>query len=403
MFLISILGARISKRMEEPDSSSSDEEIDIDNVITSLYNQGLEYKEILCMISQIHGVKMGRTSLYYHLKRLGLSRRFRDNSNDLDTVKLKINSIISGPGSLAGYRSVWHTLQIQGIRVPQKFVREVIKEQDEVGVNLRASRRLKRRTYLNPGPNYAWHIDGYDKLKPFGFAVHGAIDGYSRKILWLELMRSNNNPDNIANIYLNCVKENGGCPKKLITDLGTENLLAASLQCFLREDDLAHRFVPSPRNQRIEGWWSFFSRTRASWWRNFFKDLEENGTIDLSHEESKECLWFCFSNILKRDIDHVKEHWNSHRIRSSRFETVPGRPNVLYNSPQLSNGEENLILPVSNEEIDHAFDSISIEEEDNVVQEYFSYVKNELAIPNPSTWEEALELYRRFYQIILNQ
>ena len=28
-----------------------------------------------------------------------------------------------------------------------------------------------------------WHIDGYDKLKPFDFAIHGAIDGYSRKIL----------------------------------------------------------------------------------------------------------------------------------------------------------------------------------------------------------------------------
>ena len=22
-----------------------------------------------------------------------------------------------------------------------------------------------------------WHLDGYDKLKPFGFAVHACIDG----------------------------------------------------------------------------------------------------------------------------------------------------------------------------------------------------------------------------------
>ena len=31
-----------------------------------------------------------------------------------------------------------------------------------------------------------FHI-GYDKLKPYGFPIHGAIDGYSRKILLLEL------------------------------------------------------------------------------------------------------------------------------------------------------------------------------------------------------------------------
>ena len=27
------------------------------------------------------------------------------------------------------------------------------------------------------GPNQAWHCDGYDKLKPFGLAIHGCIDG----------------------------------------------------------------------------------------------------------------------------------------------------------------------------------------------------------------------------------
>ena len=27
------------------------------------------------------------------------------------------------------------------------------------------------------GPNYVWHCDGYDKLKPYGFAIHGCMDG----------------------------------------------------------------------------------------------------------------------------------------------------------------------------------------------------------------------------------
>ena len=28
------------------------------------------------------------------------------------------------------------------------------------------------------GPNYVWHCDGMGKLKPYGFAIHGCIDGY---------------------------------------------------------------------------------------------------------------------------------------------------------------------------------------------------------------------------------
>ena len=25
--------------------------------------------------------------------------------------------------------------------------------------------------------DHVWHVDGYDKLKPYGFPVHGCIDG----------------------------------------------------------------------------------------------------------------------------------------------------------------------------------------------------------------------------------
>jgi len=104
---------------------------------------------------------------------------------------------MEGPETLCGYRSVWNSLHSEGLRVPQSFVRNVINIVDPEGTALC---RLKRRRYINLGPDFAWHIDGYDKIKPFGFAVHGAIDGYSRKILWLQVLRSNNDPDKIAEI-----------------------------------------------------------------------------------------------------------------------------------------------------------------------------------------------------------
>ena len=66
---------------------------------------------------------------------------------------------------------------------------------DSQGTKQRKSKRLKRRIYRSKvcyhstraaqhelevnfkGPNFLWHCDGYDKLKPYGIAIHGCIDG----------------------------------------------------------------------------------------------------------------------------------------------------------------------------------------------------------------------------------
>ena len=92
----------------------------------------------------------------------------------------------------------------------------------------------------------------------------------------LEVTRSNNSPNKIASYYAKTVSEVGGCPVELITDLGTENGLAAVLQSFFRDNPEAHRYVSSPRNQRIEGW-SYYSKSHSAWWRSFFGDLEFQG------------------------------------------------------------------------------------------------------------------------------
>ena len=63
------------------------------------------------------------------------------------------------------------------------------------------------------GPNFISHIDGYDKLKPYGFCIHSAIDGYSRCILWLEVGPSNNDPMVTIQNYVDCMRQLGGCPQ----------------------------------------------------------------------------------------------------------------------------------------------------------------------------------------------
>ena len=91
----------------------------------------------------------------------------------------------------------------------------------------------------------------------------------------------------------------------------------------------------------------FLPRIRETGENIIFLHLETKGVIDMTSAIDKECLWFCFSKIINKDFDVLKDHWNSQRIRKSRFETIPGRPNVLYYLPDISGGATDLKLLVS--------------------------------------------------------
>ena len=117
-----------------------------------------------------------------------------------------------------------------GLITTRETVRKVLKIVDPEGVERRLRHRLKRRQYKVKGPNYIWYIDGYDKLKPFGFCIHSAIDGYSRRILWLDVGPSNNDPRIIAQYVLNYVRQTHGAPCIVCADCGTENVHVAGMQ-----------------------------------------------------------------------------------------------------------------------------------------------------------------------------
>ena len=81
-----------------------------------------------------------------------------------------------------------------------------------------------------------FHIDGNDKLKRFGFAIHGCIDGFSRKLIWLIVSTTNNDPLVVANFCLTAITNLGRAPNTLRMDLGTENIYCEELQVFFTKD-----------------------------------------------------------------------------------------------------------------------------------------------------------------------
>ena len=89
---------------------------------------------------------------------------------------------------------------------------EVLRSLDPVGVGLRKARRLKRRIYYSPGPNDSWCFDGHDKLVKYYIAIHGCVDAWSGKWMWLNVFTSNHDPRIVALHYLRfrAVKLHGG-------------------------------------------------------------------------------------------------------------------------------------------------------------------------------------------------
>ena len=119
-----------------------------------------------------------------------------------------------------------------------------------------------------------WHIHGYDKLKYYAFSTNGFIDGLSRKILWLHVDASNKDPNVTVKLYLDTVSDFGGVPRYISANKGTEHSIIEPMHIYLNslesnreESDLLKSFkiISSPKNQRIEAYWSCLRRNKIAW------------------------------------------------------------------------------------------------------------------------------------------
>ena len=128
----------------------------------------------------------------------GLYRKI--HSTDSIYVIQFIENEISESGSSLGYRQLHQSCINQELKVIRKNVSLIMKELHPEGAVRRQRPQLQRRKYYSKGPNYVWHFDGYDRLKPFGFAIHACINGYSRKVLWLSWLQSNKDPKLVCHL-----------------------------------------------------------------------------------------------------------------------------------------------------------------------------------------------------------
>ncbi|PFX16160.1 hypothetical protein AWC38_SpisGene19588 [Stylophora pistillata] len=321
------------------------------SLIQKYFHLGYENEVTLQFVVDYHSIKISLSTLKCRLRDYGLKRR--RNEVDVDQLRDIIRNEISGSGESLGYRAVWHFLRlVHEIYVPRHLVATILQEVDPVGVQERRRRRLSQRKYLSCGPNFSWHVDG-----------------------------------------------NGGCPILLRTDCGTENGVMAAMQCYFRQNgedafsgERAHKYGSSPANQRIKAWWSYFRKGRAGWWIDFFKDMVNAGVSDVGNVMQMEALWFSFEAVIQNELDNVKQHWNTHRIRRSGHGTVPGVPDVLFYLPQRSDAfecKQAVENPNLQEMEQHLLHTQPSDDEGDLYQEYFDYVVDHEALQIPSSMKEA--------------
>ena len=160
--------------------------------IATYFQLGFTYREICFWLAERDGIVISERHLKRVLRGLGLYRR--KFKSDLLEVALFVVEELSRSGQLHGYRWLHRNCLHKGYVVTQETVRHLLHIFDPEGVALRSIQRLQRRRYRSRVLDWCWHVDGNDKLSPYGIGIHGCVDGFSRYVIWCEAYRTNRNP-----------------------------------------------------------------------------------------------------------------------------------------------------------------------------------------------------------------
>lgn len=273
-----------------------------DHLVYLYFKLGFSQNEIMYYLTTKHGIVLSKR----HLKRiLKYQQLFRRKHSNVIEVALFMADKMRESAQLQGYRWMHQECLAHGLRVSRDTVRHLLGILDPNGVNQRRRRRLQRRLYRGVGPNFTWHMDSYDKIKPYGICINGCIDGFSRKMVWLEAHYTSSDPRVIAGYFMKSVINEQGCPRRVRADMGTENGTVRHLQTFLRrngQDGLAGNssfvYGQSIANQRIEAWWSILRKESMQFWMNLFAELKDNGDFS-GNMLDKNLIQFCFITLIQ--------------------------------------------------------------------------------------------------------
>ena len=256
---------------------------------------------------------VSRTTLWRRARELGITQpiTYEVSDPDLDAV---VEKIVHGAPS-CGTIMVWGQMKSYGINVSRRRVCESLLRVNPSGVEMRRTTSVTRRSYCVASSNALWHIDGQHSLVRWRIVVHGGIDGYSRKIVYLHAS-GNNRADTVLGLFMQAVCSNGW-PSRVRSVKGGENVDVARAMITARGVGRSSQIAgASVHNQRIErGCGGTHSGVCHIYYSTFY-EMEECGLLCPTDELHLFCLHYVFLPRLNLQLAQFLESWNNHRLRT---------------------------------------------------------------------------------------
>ena len=158
--------------------------------------------------------------------------------------------------------------------------------------------------------------DSHHKLIRWRIVTHGAIDGYSRLIVYLHAS-TNNRARTVYDLFVAAVDKHQ-LPSRVRSDQGTENIQVAQYMLEKRGAE-RHSMITgcSVHNQRIERLWRDMHRCVTILFYKMFYFLEQHGLLSHLNEHHLWALHYVFIPRINRGLKEFVNGWNNHPIRTA--------------------------------------------------------------------------------------
>lgn len=158
-------------------------------------------------------------------------------------------------------------------------------------------------------------MDGWHKLRPYNLVVHGAVDGFSRTIVFMRCV-DNNYKKTVLTSFLPAVRQYG-LPRTVRVDKGGENFAVCDFMVEQRGlNNCAFIVGKSTHNQRIERMWGDLRLRCMQYYMTLFYELSDTHDIDFTDSNCAYVMHYLFLPLINSDLDAFVLAWNHHKLSS---------------------------------------------------------------------------------------